>query len=182
MTDGRQIAAIGKGTTDAALEPRDIEGADIPAVVELVRRCDATYSEWAGPWLPPSAAAETERWEALLTRPEGWARGVFAGGEAVGAVAWRCAEEESGAPIPGVAHVVSVFTDPAWWGRGIAAGLLGAAEVAMRERHYRVGRLWTPRDAPARGFYVRQGWTLDGRARWESKYALHLVGYEKQLG
>jgi GNAT superfamily N-acetyltransferase len=165
----------------AKLTSRALGPADIPEVTALVARCDATYAEWAGAWTPPSMAEETDRWELLLARPDSWARGTFAGSALICAVAWRQAEEESGSPVPGVAHVVSVFTDPEWWRRGIAAALLEEAEQAMRDARYRVARLWTPRDAPAREFYVRQGWTLDGRAKWEPKFSLYLVGYEKQL-
>jgi GNAT superfamily N-acetyltransferase len=164
------------------LEVRGLSAADVPAAVGLVARCDATYAEWAGGWIAPHPADEAERWERLLERSDGWAHGAFAAELLVAAVGWRRAEEESGAPVPGVAHVVSVFTDPDWWRRGIAAHLLGVAEGAMRGHAYRYARLWTPRDAPARAFYTHEGWTLDGRAKWEAKYGLHLVGYEKALG
>lgn len=164
------------------LETRDLKPADIPEVVALVSRCDETYAEWAGAWTPPSESEETDRWELLLARPDSWARGAFEGSALISTVAWRRAEEESGAPVPGVAHVVSVFTDPARWGEGLAARLLDDAEEAMQAQGYRIARLWTPRDAPAREFYVRRGWTLDGRAKWEPKFSLHLVGYEKSLG
>jgi GNAT superfamily N-acetyltransferase len=166
----------------AGVHERELTAPDIPQTVALIARCDATYADWAGVWNAPASEEETERWELLLERSDSWARGAFAGGTLVGAVAWRQAEEKSGAAVPGVAHVVSVFTDPDWWGRGIASHLLSAAEEAMRVKAYRYARLWTPRDAPAREFYVREGWTLDGRAKWEPKFALHLVGYEKPLG
>ena len=96
-------------------------------------------------------------------------------------VAWRHAEDDNQSVIPGVTHVVAVFTDPDRWGQGIAAHLLELAEGAMRDGGYRIARLWTPRDAPAREFYIKQGWTLDGRAKWEPKFGLELVGFEKPL-
>lgn len=165
------------------LSDRDLQAADIEATVALVRRCDRTYVDWAGDWRPPSAARERERWTRLLERPDGWARGAFdAAGGLAGVVAWRRAEEESGSPIPGVAHVVAAFTDPRRWGEGIAAGLLDLAEDSMRASGFRTARLWTPRDAPARGFYEATGWRLDGREKWAEDFALHLVGYERALG
>ena len=155
---------------------------DVEATVALVERCDKTYLEWAGDWTPPSSERERDRWQRLLERPDGWGHGAFdADGALAGVVAFRQAEEESGSAIPGVAHVVAVFTDPRRWGQGIAAHLLGLAEEAMRERGFRVARLWTPRDAPARGFYEAAGWHLDGRAKWDEEFSLHLVGYEKPL-
>jgi GNAT superfamily N-acetyltransferase len=164
------------------LAARPLTDADIEPTVALVERCDRTYLDWAGDWTPPSPERERERWRQLLARPDGWGQGAFDEREwPAGVAAWRQAEEESGSPIPAVAHVVAVFTDPERWGQGIAAHLLELAEAAMRERDFRVARLWTPRDAPARGFYEATGWQLDGRAKWDEEFALHLVGYEKPL-
>lgn len=166
----------------AGLTARALGAADIEATVALVELCDRTYSEWAGEWTPPSTERERERWQRLVARPDGWARGAFdSDGALAGVVAFRQAEEESGSAVPGVAHVVAVFTDPGRWGRGIAAHLLAMAEEAMRVCGFRIARLWTPRDAPARGFYDAAGWELDGRAKWEQDLSLHLVGFEKPL-
>jgi GNAT superfamily N-acetyltransferase len=165
------------------LVDRDLEAADVPAAAVLVNRCDATYREWAGPdWDPPSFAAEAGRWERALGRADRWARGAFdADGELVGAVGWRPAEDEAIGPIPGVAHVYAVFTDPRRWGEGIGSNLLAQAEASMVPRGFRIARLWTPRDAPARYFYESEGWTRDGRSRWDEQFGLDLVGYEKRV-
>jgi GNAT superfamily N-acetyltransferase len=154
---------------------------DVDAVAAMVGRCDATYAEWAGDWEQPSAQAEAEEWERKLERPGGWVQGAFDGNAVVGAVSWRQADDETSGEIPGVAHVGAVFTDPAHWRRGIASALLERAEAEMRRRGFRVARLWTPRDAPARGFYEAEGWAPDGRERFEEKFGLELVGYEKRL-
>jgi GNAT superfamily N-acetyltransferase len=164
------------------VDTRELTVEDVPAAVDLVARCDVTYAEWAGDWTPPGKSDETERWEKLMARPDGWSWGTFDDATLVSVVGWRRALDESESEIPGVAQVVSVFTDPDRWGQGLAAHLLGLAEEEMRVQGYRVARLWTPRDAPARDFYARQNWTLDGRAKFESKFGLHLVGYEKRLG
>ncbi len=166
----------------ADLQERELAPADIPAIVALVERCDATYAEWAAEWTPPGADAEGERWADFFDRPDRFSRGAFdSAGALDGIVAWRRAETESGAAVEGIAHVNAVFTEPRRWGQGIAAHLLALAEAAASDRGFHTARLWTPRDAPARGFYVAQGWTLDGRAKWEPKFRLHLVGFEKRL-
>ncbi len=159
---------------------RDLTTADIPDVAAMVQRCDVTYMEWAVDWSPPSIEAEAEDWETHLARPDAWSHGAF-DGKLVGAVAFRAAEDPTSGVIPGVAHVSAVFTDPDHWRRGIATALLARAEAEMRCREYRIARLWTPRGAPARGFYERQGWTLDGRERFSERFGLELVGYERPL-
>jgi ribosomal protein S18 acetylase RimI-like enzyme len=166
----------------ADLAAREMTAADIPAVVATVRRCDATYAEWADGWQQPSVAEETEDWEELLAMADGSAIvAADAEGTVAGAVGWKQAEDETVGRVPGVAHVVSVFTDPSRWREGIARALLSLAEEEMRLREFRIARLWTPRDAPARAFYDREGWTLDGRERFAEKLGFHLVGYEKRL-
>jgi hypothetical protein len=51
----------------------------------------------------------------------------------------------------------------------------------MREGGYGHAILWTPTAAPARGFYERCGWHLDGREQWSTELQLPMVGYEKHL-
>ncbi len=165
----------------ADLVERPVEAEDIPGLVALIARCDATYAEWAGDWSAPDADDEAQRWTDHLERPGQWDHLAESPEGIVGVVAWRRAVTEDGSEIPGVAHVNAVFTDPARWGEGIAAHLLGAAMDEAVRRRYRVARLWTPRDAPARGFYLRQGWTPDGRAKWEPRFHLHLIGFERRL-
>ena len=165
----------------SALRFRGLTRGDVESVAAMVGRCDATYAEWAGDWKQPSEQEEAEEWERKLARHGAWVHGAFDGEAVVGAVSWRQAEDETSGEIPGVAHVGAVFTDPAHWRRGIASALLERAEAEMRRRRYRLARLWTPRDAPARGFYEAEGWTPDGRERFDPKFDLDLVGYEKRL-
>jgi GNAT superfamily N-acetyltransferase len=164
------------------LTTREMGPLDISASMSLVARCDETYAEWAGEWRQPPEAEELERWERFFTSESPWQWGVFEGERLISTVGWRQAIDENENRIPGVAHVISVFTDPEHWGRGLAGHLLELAETEMRARGFLRARLWTPRDAPARGFYAREGWNLDGRARFEPKFGLDLVGYEKPLG
>jgi GNAT superfamily N-acetyltransferase len=165
------------------LSVRDLTLEDSPAGARLVGRCDDTYGEWAAAdWHRDSFENELGRWERAFDRPGNRARGAFdRESELVGVVGWRDAADESLGLIPGVAHVYAVFTDPARWGQGIGGGLLAWGENEMASAGYEWARLWTPRDAPARSFYEAQGWSEDGRARWEEDLRLDLVGYEKKL-
>ena len=167
----------------ADLTLRDLTVEDAPAGARLVNRCDETYGAWAAPeWHRESYENELGRWQRAFDRPGNRARGAFdESGELVGAIGWRDAADESLGLIPGVAHVYAMFTDPARWRQGIAAGLLDWGEGEMASAGYEWARLWTPRDAPARAFYEARGWTEDGRARWEEELRLDLVGYEKKL-
>jgi GNAT superfamily N-acetyltransferase len=98
----------------------------------------------------------------------------------VGLVCFGQAHELTG-PIPGRAHVAACFTHPDRWREGIAGSLLAVAEQRMRDDGYREVQLWTPRDAPARGFYEATGWRHDGREQWLDELALPLVAYVKPL-
>jgi GNAT superfamily N-acetyltransferase len=167
----------------ADLRLRDLTPDDSAAAARLVNRCDSTYAEWTGPeWRLDTVENELGRWERAFGRPGNRAAGAFnQTGGLVASIGWRDAADESLGVIPGVAHVYALFTDPARWRQGIAAGLLDWGESEMASADYEWARLWTPRDAPARAFYEARGWTEDGRARWEEELRLDLVGYEKKL-
>jgi len=51
----------------------------------------------------------------------------------------------------------------------------------MKEAEFERALLWTPIAAPARRFYERCGWRLDGRDRWSTELHVPMVGYEKSL-
>jgi hypothetical protein len=51
----------------------------------------------------------------------------------------------------------------------------------MKESGFEKALLWTPTDAPARGFYERCDWGVDGRERWSTELHLPMVGYGKDL-
>jgi GNAT superfamily N-acetyltransferase len=80
-----------------------------------------------------------------------------------------------------VAHVSAVFVDPERWREGIAAALLDAAELAMREAGYRTARLFTPEGSPAERFYGARGWRATGERDWLEELGLNVVAYTKPL-
>ncbi|MGI8781704.1 MAG: GNAT family N-acetyltransferase [Solirubrobacteraceae bacterium] len=177
---------------------------DVPAIAALVAACDETYRAWApAGWTPPPPGRELDRWRGRITDGSWWTHvAVEPVGRVVGlvcftqAVVQRALPEPPGKPpvravrsegvtalepIPYRAHVSAVFTHPDRWREGIAAGLLDAAEAAMRAQGYREMQLWTPRDAPARRFYEVAGWRHDGREQWLAELALPIVAYVKAL-
>ena len=171
------------------LELRAPTPGDERAIAALVAACDETYRAWTPPgWEPPAPGLELDRWRGRITDGSWWTRiAVEPGGRVVGlvcftqALTWVGRGSRAGEPIPHRAHVSAVFAHPARWREGIAAAMLAAAEAQMRAEHYREVQLWTPRDAPARGFYEASGWRADGRQQWLDELALPIVAYVKAL-
>ena len=151
----------------------------------LMVRGNSTYREWAPRfWQPPGVARTRSQWNQRLRQTDRWTRVAFArDGDLVALASWRPAREhgDEGPPLPGVAYVSHLYVDRSRWGSGIASGLLESAEEAMREAGYARAILWTPAEAPARGFYERCGWRPDGRELWSAELHLPMVGYAKRL-
>ena len=179
---------------------------DVKGIAALIAACDESYRAWAPPgWTPPPPGRELDRWRGRITDGSWWTRVAveWADNRVVGLVCFtqavvqrtfpappgklpirpaRTPDDMVGLePIPHRAHVSAVFTHPDRWREGIAAGLLGPAEDAMRAAGYREVQLWTPRDAPARRFYEASGWRHDGREQWLAELALPIVAYVKPL-
>jgi GNAT superfamily N-acetyltransferase len=156
---------------------------DLDAILDLVGRCDHTYHEWAPPgWDVPDLELDRARWKRNWKQPGRWARGaVERSGRLVAMEAWRAQLTDDGRPASGVAEVSALFVHPDRWREGIAASLMEIAEDAMRAHGYRLARLWTPEDAPARRYYEATGWRPDGRSGWHEALQLPIVGYQKPL-
>ncbi len=167
------------------LEVRPAGPGDASAMSKLMVRGNSTYRDWAPRfWQPPAFERTRSQWNLRLREKDRWTRLAMDREEnLVALVSWRPAGEhgDEGVPVPGVGYVSHLYVEPSRWGAGIAGGLLEQAETAMREGEFRSAILWTPTDAPARGFYERCGWRLDGRERWSTELHLPMVGYEKQL-
>jgi GNAT superfamily N-acetyltransferase len=178
-------------TLPADLNLRAAAPADVEGIAALIAACDETYRAWApAGWEPPPSGRELDRWRGRITDGSWWTRvAVEPGGRIVALVCFTQAVIQQTAPadrlslepIPGRAHISAVFTHPDRWRERIAAGLLELAEVAMRAEGYRDVQLWTPEDAPARGFYEALGWTHDGRTQWLAELAMPIVAYVKPL-
>jgi GNAT superfamily N-acetyltransferase len=159
--------------------------ADARAMAKLMVRGNSTYREWAPPsWQPPGLERTQSQWYLRLREGDRWTRvAIDRHGDLVALASWRPAREhgDEGAHVPGVSYVSHLYVDSSRWGNGIASGLLELAEAAMRLAAYVRAVLWTPADAPARGFYERCGWQLDGGERWSTELRLPMVGYQKHL-
>jgi GNAT superfamily N-acetyltransferase len=158
---------------------------DAPAMASLMVRGNSTYREFAPRfWQPPRLERTQSQWYLRLPEAERWTRvAVGRDDDLVALASWRPAREhgEEGAEIPGISYVSHLYVHPDRWGNGIARGLLALAEAAMSEAGYSRAILWTPAPAPARVFYERCGWHLDGREQWSTELQLPMVGYEKHL-
>ena len=167
------------------LEIRSPRSDDARAMAALMVRGNSTYRDWAPRfWRPPGLERTQAQWHLRLREDDRWSRLGVTRDAAVAALAsWRPAREhgEQGARVPGVGYVSHLYVCPDLWGNGVASGLLELAEDSMRESDCARAILWTPSGAPARGFYERCDWRLDGRKRWSAELGLPMVGYEKHL-
>jgi len=154
-------------------------------MAQLMVTGNSTYRQWAPRfWQPPGLERTRAQWRLRLREDDRWSRVALDGeGALVALASWRPAREygEEGRCVAGVGYVSHLYVHPDRWGRGVASGLLELAETAMREAGHDRAILWTPTDAPARGFYERCGWRPDGRERWSGELQLPMVGYEKHL-
>ncbi|HMJ37175.1 MAG TPA: GNAT family N-acetyltransferase [Baekduia sp.] len=164
---------------------RPAERADIPALAELVRRCDESQRSWAGPDVPlPAVEAEELEWDLRFARAGAWIRVAQEdAGQIVGVVAFAGGQisRDDRTPVPGLAHVSAVFVSPDHWRRGIARMLLVAAEEAMRVSGYERAQLWTLEGSPAERLYTALGWARDGRRDVFPPMGLDIVAYVKTL-
>jgi len=167
------------------LEVREAGHGDTRAMANLMVRGNSTYRDWAPRfWQPPAFDRTRSQWNLRLREVDRWTQVVIDADEnLIGLASWRSAREhgDEGAALPRVAYLSHLYVEPAMWGNGIARGLLALAQGAMREAEFLRALLWTPAAAPARGFYERCGWRLDGRERWSTELHLPMVGYEKSL-
>ncbi len=160
---------------------RNATTADRDALVDLVLRCDQTYTEWAGPQLRiPARDEELAHWHRRFADPVQRIRVAEVDGAIAGTCAWTQARTGHGLgpPIQRRAHVSAMFVDPAHWRQGIAASLMGEAVAAMVEAGFASAQLWTPEGAPARRFYEASGWTVTGATLHMPELNLPLVMYE----
>jgi GNAT superfamily N-acetyltransferase len=162
------------------------EPQDAAALGAVTREAFETYREWAPDgWNPRTAGdREAELLAERLALPDYWCRFEASGGEAVGYIVLRDAltTGDDPQPIPGLAHIWHLFVRPAWWGKGVATRLHGAALDEARRRGAGAIRLWTPAgNARARAFYAREGWRETGAEHYAQELDLALLEYRRPV-
>jgi GNAT superfamily N-acetyltransferase len=160
--------------------------ADIPALTRLTRRCDESHRAWVGRDLPiPAEEGEELEWDLRFARTSAWIHVAEDGrdGAIAGVVAFAAAQAspQDRSLVPGLAHVSAVFVDPGHWRRGVARGLLGAADAAMLAADFDRAQLWTLEGSPAEQLYTALGWRRDGRRDVYPPMGLDTVAYVKTL-
>lgn len=109
-----------------------------------------------------SVPSAVTRWTGRLGDPDA---GTYVSGDPVTgfASAGPARDTDAGAES---GEVYAVYVSPAAQRHGAGAALLAAAEGWLAARGCRTALLWTlTRNAGARAFYTRQGWTEDGTER-----------------
>src|SRR3954462_7442535 len=152
LIDARITRAM---VTDRPVSYRPGRREDVPALVDLLVRCDATMLEWApNGWVAPTSEVDGDRLAERIDDPDTvMTVAVGAEGEVVGFSTFRAGD------TTGHGHISNLFVDPGSWGLGIGRGLLARAERGMRERGWAVGELSTQvLNARARRLYERAGW------------------------
>jgi GNAT superfamily N-acetyltransferase len=160
---------------------------DADAMARQVAAAFEAYRSWAPiGWRPPdvTGAAGMARLFERMDHPRSWWLVAHdEGARLAGQVLFWPARDDDGHEIEGVAAVVHLFVDPAWFGSGLAAELLGRAVGEMRAHGYRAARLWTPAgQRRARSFYARAGWSPTGRELLDEGLGLALVELGRELG
>ena len=175
-----------KGQDLASVRYRAATPRDALIAAEVIAAGFATYAEFERPgWRPRRIIQEEPEVFDRLSRGDVHARLAFGGVAAVGFAGWLPAfdDSEPREPIPGRAHLWSLFVRPEWWGSGVAQALHEWVVTGMRDSGYNSARLWTPRNhARARTFYERRGWSTTGVATYFEHLDLDLVPYEIYLG
>ncbi len=162
---------------DPVISYRPGDPEDVPALVDLLARCDATIVEWApAGWVAPADEVDADRLAQRMADPDVGVTVADREGTAVGFATTRAGDR------PGRGHISNLFVDPDHWGRGIGRELLARAEQDMRERGWSVGELTTQTlNARARRLYERAGWRDTGGRHPHEEDGLEMAEYEREL-
>jgi GNAT superfamily N-acetyltransferase len=149
--------------------------ADSPVIARTVGIGFDSYRAFAPPgWEPPPYSLELATTRERIVRGDAWVLLAFDGDEPAGQVALLAD------PEPATVYLWQLFLRPPYWGTGLAGRLHAAFLAEARKRGYERGRLRTPaRQARARRFYERSGWTSDGVETFEQRIGLDLVDYTR---
>jgi ribosomal protein S18 acetylase RimI-like enzyme len=142
---------------------REGRPADAEAIERIrVRGWQVAYRHIYPPAFLDKLPVDSSRWhERLTSPPEGWSSFVAeTAGEVIGFAICGPSRDE-----PGSGELYALYVRPDSWSSGVGRALLARAEERL-EAEYDTGLLWVlAENAPARGFYERGGWRLDGATK-----------------
>jgi GNAT superfamily N-acetyltransferase len=184
--DDRRAAAERDLVPDSVSELafRAVDAGDAERLGRAVAEGFQSYLPFAPDgWTPRTAADETEQVRPLLDSDDFWCLLALADSVLAGHVAflpairaWRAVED------PTLAHLRQLFLAPDYWGTSLAHVLHAHAMQAARQRGFTAMRLFTPTgQARARGFYEREGWTVDGEPFCDPGFGLQIISYRRSL-
>jgi GNAT superfamily N-acetyltransferase len=152
--------------------------ADATELAATVQEGFESYREWApAGWDPPPPALQLSGIRDRLPDDGCVCLLAEAAGEHAGHVAYLPVREETA-----TAHIWMLFVRRAWWGTGLATGLLARALAEATGEGYAGMRLHTPAEhARARAFYEREGWSAASPPFYEPMLGLTLVTYRTRL-
>ncbi len=83
-----------------------------------------------------------------------------------------------------VGELLALYVDPSRWRCGIGSSLVAHARHELHERGFDAAVVWVlDRNDLARGFYLRDGWATEGKARIEEAWGVRVaqVRYRRSL-
>jgi GNAT superfamily N-acetyltransferase len=162
---------------------RAAEPADVEAIVDLY------LASWRAGYkgLLPDDVLETQ---VALRRSHDWLGAIESpsaavilgmnGGHVAGVVEAREELSEAERDLP---EVTMLYVAPSSWGSPLAKELLTAGSSWIADRGHGDARLRViEKQARARRFYEREGWTVDDNIRPESNGFFRLIYYRRRLG
>ncbi|MGC4105064.1 MAG: GNAT family N-acetyltransferase [Thermomicrobiales bacterium] len=148
--------------------------ADVAALADIhVRAWQRTYRGMMPDEFLDALAPEQRyaRWEHDVLAPDAEMTVLVAADEATGRLVGFCSvcpqkhREPGDESLPPAGEIYTMYVDVEDKGRGTGRRLLSAGEDRIRAMGFARGVLWMLADnAPARGFYERIGWRVDGVA------------------
>ncbi len=131
--------------------------------------------------LPPEFLAAmdpgrmTESWRKALADPAPGVRHLVAcvAGTAVGWSGYGPARDTAAS---GTGELQAINLHPSYWSRGLGSALFRASEAGLAELGYERAYLWVADgNERAARFYRRQGWSADGVAKEDGRFAPALL-------
>ncbi len=155
---------------------------DVPAIARVhFDSWRAAYREIIPAEILQSRSLEqrVQQWRSLIAAAGGtsWTHVALDGSEVIGFVSSRASPDTDG---PG--EVAAIYVAPQRWRGGAGTSLLNTALATLRAAGFEEATLWVLQDnGPARSFYERDGWRLDGKTQLLGDTTIVEVRYRRRL-